>query len=113
MKDKKVNMRRVLKLHYRGAKELHSVNSKYFGVCTIYSVVAAITPYVAVFFSAQILKELALLKRADVLWMWVAAGVICTGLFAILKAFLYQRNETLYDDLYGRKEILYGLCRYG
>ena len=109
MKDKKVNMSNVLKLHYRGAKELHSVNSKYFGVCTIYSVVAAITPYVTVFFSAQVLKELALLKRADVLWLWVIAGVICTGSCAILKAFLYQRNETLYDELYGRKEILF--CR--
>ena len=56
MSENKVTMRNVLKLHYRGAKELHGVNSKYFGVCTIYSVVAAITPYVAVFFSAQILK---------------------------------------------------------
>ena len=107
MAEEKVTMRKVLKLHHRGAKALHSVNPKYFGVCTLYSVVAAITPYVAVFFSAQILKELALLRRADVLWLWVAAGVICTGLCAILKAFLYQRNETLYDELYGRKEILF------
>ena len=109
MKDKKVTMRNVLKLHYRGVKELHSVNPKYFAVCTLYSVVNAITPYVAVFFSAQILKELALHQRPDVLWMWVAAGVACTGLCAILKAFLYQRNESLFDELYGRKELLF--CR--
>ena len=105
MKDKKVTIRNVLKLHYRGVKELHSVNSKYFAVCTLYSVVNAITPYVAVFFSAKILKELALQQRPDVLWMWVAAGVACTGLCAILKAFLYQRNESLFDELYGRKEL--------
>ena len=109
MGEEKVTLRKMMRYHCRGAKALHSVNPKYFAVCTIYSVVAAITPYVGVYFSAQILKELALLRRPDVLWMWVAAGVACTGLCAILKAFLYQRNETLYDELYGRKELLF--CR--
>lgn len=109
MKEGKVTIRKALSSHWRGAKELHNVNRKYFAVCTLYSVIAAITPYVGVFFSAQILKELALLRRTDVLWTWVAAGIVCTGLCAILKAFLYQRNETLYDDLYGRKELLF--CR--
>ncbi len=109
MKEEKVTLRQAIRCNWRGAKALHGVNSKYFAVCTVYSVVAAVTPYVGVFFSAQILKELALLRRAEVLWAWVAAGVLCTGLCAIGKAFLYQRNETLYDELYGRKELLF--CR--
>lgn len=105
--EKKVKMGHALSLHLRAAKLLHKVSPNYFVVSTLYSVVTALTPYVAVFFSARILTELALLRRADILWRWVIAGVLCTGLFAVLKAFLYQRNETLFDDLWGRKEILF------
>ena len=105
--EKKTTVRHALSMHLRAAKLLREVSPKFFVVMTLHAVVAALTPYVAVFFSAQILKELALLRRADVLWRWVIASVLCTGLFAVLKAFLYQRNETLLDDLWGRKEILF------
>jgi len=104
---KKIKLGHALSSHLRAAKQLHKISPKFFLVTTLYSFTAALTPYVTVFFSAQILKELALLRRADVLWQWVIAGVMCTGLFAVLKAIFYQRYETLFDDLYGRKEILF------
>lgn len=109
MSEKKVSMKKVLQLHWRGAKALHRVTPRYFPVCTLSAAVSAMTPYVAVFFSAQILKELSGLKRPDVLWTWVAVGILCTGLCAILGAFLSRRSETLFDEMYGRKELLF--CR--
>ena len=105
--EKKVTLGHALSAHLRGAKLLRKVSPNYFTVTTLYAVVTALTPYVTVFFSAQILKELALLRRAGILWRWVIAGVLCTGAFAVLQAFLYQRNETLFDDLWGRKESLF------
>ena len=90
--EKKTTVSHALSVHLRAARQLHRINPKFFVVATLHAVVAALTPYVAVFFSAQILKELALLRRADVLWRWVIAGVLCTGAFAVLKAFLYQRH---------------------
>ena len=105
--EKKVTLRHALSVHFRGAKELHRVTPSFFPVLTLYSIVAAIAPYVTVFFSAQILKELALLRRVEVLRTWAIAGVLTMGATGILKAFLYQRKETLLDDLYGRKEILF------
>ena len=107
MKEKKVTLRHALKAHIRAMKELHSVSPRFFPVITLYSVVLALTPYVTVYFSAQILKELALLRREEVLWKWVIATTLCIGLFAILKAILNQHQEMLYDDLYGRKDILF------
>ncbi len=98
---------RALAVHLRAGKLLAGISPRFFTVMTLYAVVDALAPYAAVFFSAQILKELALLRRADVLWRWVTACVACTGAFAVLKSFLYQREETLFDDLYGRKEILF------
>ena len=105
--EKKGSLGHALSAHLRAAKLLRGISPKLFAVMTLHAVVSALTPYVAVFFSAQILKELALQRRADILWQWVIAGVLCTGAFAVLKAFLYQRQETLIDDLWGRKEILF------
>ncbi len=105
--EKKNTIGHALSVHLRGAKLLREVSPRFFVVMTLHSVADALLPYVTVFFSAQILKELALLRREEVLWRWVAAGVLCTGFFAVLRAFLYQRKETLTDDLYGRKEILF------
>ena len=105
--EKRVTMSHALSVHLRAAKELHHISPRFFLLTTIYAIVAAVTPYITVFFSAQILKELALLRRADILRNWIVAGVLCVGLFSVLKAVLYQRNETVFDDLYGRKEILF------
>ena len=106
MKEK-VSMRNAFVMHIRAIKELHSVTPKFFPVLTLYCIFSAITPYVTVFFSAQILKELAVLRRADILWQWVIAGVLSVGVAAIAKAMLYRRYNSLLNDLYGRKEILF------
>ncbi len=106
MKEK-ANMRNAAALHLRGIKELHKVSPKFFPLLTVYSIFSAITPYITVFFSAQILKELATLRREENLWQWVVAGVLCVGAAAIAKAMLYRRYNSLLNDLYGRKEILF------
>ena len=106
MKEK-VNMRNAFALHMRGAKELHTVSPKFFPLLTVYSIFSAITPYITVFFSAQILKELATMRREENLWQWVIVGVMCVGIAAIAKAMLYRRHNSLLNDLYGRKEILF------
>lgn len=106
MKEK-VNVRRAALLHLRAIKELHKVSSKFFPILTLHCMFGAITPYITVFFSAQILKELATLRRADNLWRWVFISVLGVGIAALLNAGLKRRCETLLDDLWGRKEILF------
>ena len=106
MKEK-VNMRNAAALHLRGIKELHKVSPRFFPLITVYSIFSAITPYITVFFSAQILKELATMRREEILLQWVIAGVLCVGIAAIAKAMLYRRYNSLLNDLYGRKEILF------
>ena len=103
----KVKTSQAVAATIRGAKELHKVSPRMFVVITLAAVVSALIPYATVFFSAQILKELTLLRRADVLWKWVVGGVASTGLLAICKALLSQRFDTLYDDVWGRKELLF------
>ncbi len=106
MKEK-VTMRHAAAMHLRAVRELHRVTPSFFYVLTLYCIFDALLPYVTVFFSARILTELATLRRAEILWRWVFAGVLCTGLGAIAKAVLFRRYQSLLNDLYGRKEILF------
>ena len=70
MKEK-VTIRHAVSSHLRGIKELHKVSPKFFPLLTLHCFFSAIFPYISVFFSAQILTELATLRRADILWKWV------------------------------------------
>lgn len=106
MKEK-ISMRHAAAAQIRGINELHKVSPKFFPILTLNCIFSAVTPYVTVFFSAQILKELALMRRAEILWKWVIAGVLCVGVVSIAKAMLKRRSDTLLNDLYGRKEILF------
>lgn len=105
--DEKVNIRHALSVHLRGIKELHRVSPRFSPVLTLLSLVTAITPYITVFFSAQILKELATLCRAEILWKLVISSVLCVGVASALKSVLKRRYTTLLDDLYGRKELIF------
>lgn len=107
MQEKKVTILQMLAVHFRAVRVLHKVNPGFFPLAAVYAVVSALTPYVTVFFSARILQELALLRREEVLWQWVIAGILCSGVLAVLTAILHRRYENLYDDLYERKEMLF------
>ena len=97
----------AVSVHLRGVRELHQVSPLFFTVLTLCCVFRAVTPYVTVFFSARILRELATLRRADILWKWVIAGVLCVGFVSALGAVFQRRYQTLLRDLWGRKEILF------
>ena len=102
-----ITIRHAISSHLRGIKELHKVSPKFFPLLTGYCFFGAVFPYITVFFSAQVLKELATLRRSDFLWRWVIASVVCVGIVSILKAILSRRYNTLLSDLWGRKEILF------
>lgn len=107
MQKDKISLRHAFTSSLRAAKELNRISPQIFPVIILYSLVFAVLPYATVFFSAQILKELAVLRREEILWKWVISGVFCTGVLSLLKASLEQRYGTLWDDLWGRKEILF------
>lgn len=106
---KKKILSHTFSLHLRGVKELHKISPKLFPIMVLHAVIAGLIPYVTVFFSARILKELAASTSEKILWNWVFACVLSLGILAVLEAWLNQRFTTLFDDMWGRKEILF--CR--
>ncbi len=105
--ETKITVKHALKQNIRAIRLLHSVNPRFFPVLSLYCLVAAVLPYASVFCSARILGELAGGRNPQTLWTWVVMTVAVIGLLNLLKAFLDERQNTLLDDLYGRKEIIY------
>lgn len=107
MKEKNISLKNALLLHVRAMRELHKVTPGYLLTATGAAFVEALVPYVTVYFSARILEELALYRREEVLKNWVLAGLFWIGIVTILNAVLKQHEETLFDDLWGRKNMLF------
>lgn len=107
MKEKNISLKNALLLHVRAMRELHRVTPGYLLTATGAAFVEALVPYVTVYFSARILEELALYRREEVLKNWVIAGLFWIGIVTILNAVLKQHEETLFDDLWGRKNMLF------
>ena len=100
-------LRHAADLHLRAIRVLHKVCPQFFPILTLQCLFSAVAPYVTVFFSARVLNELAALRRVQILWNWVMAGVGCVGLVSVLSAVLQRRYATLYSDLRTKKEILF------
>ena len=107
MKQTKRTLKNNLAMELRAIRTLHPVNPKFFPVVTVKALLTAWLPYVTVYLSARILSELSGQRRPEVLWKWVTVTVIVTGLMTLLQGFFKEREETLLDDIWGRKEILF------
>ena len=103
----KHSMREHFSAEIRAIQMMHGVSPRFFPVITIHNALKALLPYVTVFLSARILTELAAQRRPEVLWKWVILTAVTTGLLAIVSAFFKEREETLLDDIWSRKEILF------
>lgn len=91
----------------RAIRMLHGVTPQFFPIVTLNAIVKAVLPYATVFLSARILTELATLRRPNVLWKWVIVSILATALLSVLRSFFMEREETLLNDIYGRKELLF------
>ena len=91
----------------RAIRMLHGVTPQFFPIVTLNAIVKAVLPYATVFLSARILTELATMRRPNILWKWVIVTIFVTALLSVLRSFFMEREETLLNDIYGRKELLF------
>ena len=71
------------------------------------SVVSALTPYVTIWFSAQLINELAGPRRPEVLWRWVILTVGITALMSLAGAALKRWKSAMQSIHNPRKEQIF------
>ena len=71
------------------------------------SLVVALTPYVTIWFSAQLVNELAGARRPEMLWRWTALTLGVSALLGLLKAGLMRWMNALNSMHNPMKERLF------
>lgn len=107
MDENKISLKDALAINFRGMKDIQKVSPKLFPAIIAYALVTAVTPYVTIFLSSQILTELTFQRRGPVLWRWVIISVVCEGLLLLMNILLREWKDVEDNDFYARKEMLF------
>ena len=105
--EKEIKWNEIISLHVRVLKDMNHYVPGRIPCLVMKSVVDAISPYITIWLSAQIINELATLRRGDKLTEWVAWTLLVTAGLGILKAVLTRWNKALYTLEDPMKERMY------
>ena len=92
-KRDKITLKETWQLHWRAYKEIRRFGSGAFAAAALHSIVKALSPYVAVFFSARIINELASLRRPEELMRLILAALASTAVMTLLTGMLLRWNS--------------------
>ncbi len=105
----KLSFREAFKRNYRAFLLVNKSCPGMFFSSFLYGAVSAVIPYVGIYFSAQIINELAGNRNPEVIWKWVWITIAVTTVLALLKALVsrykvyrqsswWQNINTIYNN---------------
>ena len=105
MKENRSSIRETMLIHLRALKDVKRIAPGFLLSSTIYSMMEAIAPYTTIWLSAQMINELATMRRVNVLGKWIFLLVSMMVLVGLLKAFTERWRcvkEALFYKQYSR-----------
>ena len=106
-KTDRMSLREIFAIHGRAVREMNRLAPGCFAPYVLSAVVKALSPYAVIWLSAQLINELAALRRIEVLGKWVLLIVVVTAATGLLKAAL-ARWENVGSEMYrNRYQTLY------
>ena len=106
-KTDQISVRETFAIHIRAVKDLRRTAPGCFVSFVLGAMVKALSPYATIWLSAQLINELASLRRPEILGKWALLIVTVTAAMGLLKAAL-ERWKNVNDELfYEQYHILY------
>ena len=99
----KITLKETARIHWRAYRDVSHFCPGVFAVTAMHSIAKAITPYVAVFFSARIINELAGARRTEELVSLVVAALISMGVMTLVTGMLLRWRAVISDKYSYRK----------
>lgn len=100
MKNEKISMKQALSLHVWAAKVWWRENPKLYLTTILHAALAALSPYVTVWLSAQLIDALSAHRGSEELWKWATLTVGITALLQLLTAALAHWRATEHSTDY-------------
>ena len=105
--ENKMTKKEMLKLTLRALKDVNRCQPGKLIAIAASTVVSALSPYVTVWFSAQLINELAGARRADELWRWVVLTLTVTTVMGLLSAVLRRWTAAMDTSFYQKKNWIF------
>ena len=105
--ENKMTKKEMLKLTLRALKDINRCQPGKLIAIVASTVVSALSPYVTVWFSAQLINELAGARRSDELWRWVVLTLTVTTVMGLLSAVLRRWTAAMDTTFFHKKERLF------
>lgn len=94
-------------LNGRAWKTLWKMNPNFFRATFLRSVLTAITPYTTIYFSAQIINELAGNRNPQILLKWVLVTLSVTAVIACVSGVVNRWSNVESSSLFSQKQKVY------
>ncbi len=101
-KSDRITLRETLSIHLRAVRDANRVAPAVFLSTVLSAIAEAISPYMTIWLSAQIINELAYARRVDVLMKWALLTITVTAIMGLLCAGL-KRWNTARESVYYKK----------
>lgn len=101
-KSDRITLRETLSIHLRAVRDANRVAPGVFLSTVLSAIAEAVSPYMTIWFSAQIINELAYDRRVDVLMKWALLTITVTAIMGLLCAGL-KRWNTARESVYYKK----------
>lgn len=106
-KEEKVPIKEAIKLNKRAFKLWWTHYKEVFISSSMSSIVQALTPYVAIYFSARIINELAGARNRKVLMQLILIVLLSSAVLALLNAILKRWKNSVYSCIYYESRKIY------
>ena len=104
----KVTLKETWKLHFRAMKLMRQYTKGSFAVSALYQALKAVSPYVTIWLSAQLINELAGARRPELLQKWVLLALVCSAGLTLVVGILEHIRNVLKEKWYFCKRYVYG-----
>lgn len=101
-KSEQTGLRETFAIHLRALKDMRSCAPGCFVPFVLYSMAKALSPYATIWLSAQLINELASLRRPEILGKWVIWIVAVTAAMGLLNAVL-EHWKNVHEELFHRQ----------
>ncbi len=116
MKEK-VTTKEAFKMSVRAFKIYYKYFPKAVISSSLYQIITAISPYIGIYISAQLINELAGDRNSETIWRWVIISLISTAIIATVTAISLRwknaENEGSWffrDDIFRKKRMDMDFC---
>lgn len=100
-------IRETFSIHKRAMMDMRRATPGCFLSFILCAIVKALSPYATIWLSAQLINELASLRRPEMLWKWVVLIVAVTAVMGLFKAVLERWKSGNDEIFYKQYNILY------